>query len=109
MPLKEAETAWLNHVPTSGPRPSVAVTAGAVASYLTVRLADPLFPAASVQLPLRATAEVSGPAYVVAGSHVATPLTGSAPTKETPIGARYQPLPFAERAGVAVTVGAVAS
>src|SRR5215212_6662089 len=90
-------------------RAGVAVACGAVASYLSGSTLLPTLPAASVQLPLTSAAALSGPEYVLDAEHVATPATGSVPVKVTPIGALYQPFPFAARAGVAVTAGAVPS
>ncbi len=44
-----------------GWRDAVAVATGAVASYLSVSDAAPLFPALSVQVPLTTAAPLSGP------------------------------------------------
>ena len=62
LPLQLSPTAWLYHPFWSGPRAADADTpVGAVASNLSGKEADAELPAWSVQVPLGATLEESGP------------------------------------------------
>ena len=60
-PEKLMVTAWLYHPFESGPRSAFASALGAVASYLRSKVALPVFPALSEQLPLTRAPLESGP------------------------------------------------
>jgi hypothetical protein len=61
VPAKETESAWLYQPLAFGAREGVALTLGAVSSYLKAKERAPVFPAASWQLPLREALPLSGP------------------------------------------------
>src|SRR5256885_3938027 len=102
-------TPWLNQPFTSAPRPAAAVTTGGVASYLRPNEVAPALPALSKQVPATEARELSGPAYVCAAEHDATPEKPSLPSKETVTCPSYQPFASGARPGVAVTEGPFAS
>ena len=106
---KVTVSAWLYHPFASAPRGGVALVCGAVASYLNPNDPEPVYPALSRQLPATDVDALSGPAWVLAASHVARPEIASLPVKLTPSEWLYQPFTSAARAGEAVTCGAVAS
>ena len=109
VPANETVSAAVYQPAGFAARDGVAVTAGAVASYLNDSEPKPMLPAASLQLPDTAAVAESGPLKVLAASQVTPPLIRSVPAKETVKGAVYQPAAFAARDSVAVTDGAVAS
>jgi hypothetical protein len=110
VPEKLTATEWLNHVPWSGERAVVPVTAGGVASYLTAYDPDELFPALSVQVTLALVPTVSGPLYVVDVQELeSTPESESVPVPEIFIGVRYQPAELAGLSGTADVTGAPVS
>ena len=90
-------------------RSGVAETTGAVASYFSAKVAEPVLPAASEHDPETEAELLSGPPYVFAASQETPPLVASLPSNDTCTGARYQPFAFGPRSGVAETTGAVAS
>src|SRR5918999_1411190 len=109
LPAKLTVSGRLYQPFASGARLGVAVTCGAVESYLSGRDADPMLPALSTQVPATAAVALSGPEYVSCASQESSVEVASPPVKPTATGATYQPLGRGARAGAAVTVGAVAS
>jgi hypothetical protein len=91
------------------PRSGVALTCGAVASYLTTTERGETLPARSRQAPLMATVAASGPEYDLVASQESSPEVASFPAKATVSGWLYQPLTSAARDAVALAWGAVSS
>jgi hypothetical protein len=60
VPLPVIVTPELNQPAPFGARPGTAVVVGAPVSSLTVKFAEPVFPALSVQLPVSVVPAVSG-------------------------------------------------
>jgi hypothetical protein len=89
----------------SAVRPGVAVTCGAVESYLSPNVREVVFPAASVHEPVTEAVASSGPEYESGDAHETPPETASVPLKETETAWLYQPFASAAREGVAVTDG----
>src|SRR5262249_5342824 len=109
VPAKETPTGARYQPFAFGARDGVAVTVGAVASYLKANAAEAELPAASVQLPETDAEAVSGPLYDFAASQVTPVLSASLPLTETMSPWLNQPPESAARAAFALTVGAVAS
>jgi hypothetical protein len=98
----------LYHPFWSGGRTGAAVTDGGVWSYFSENDPDPEFPALSVQLPETLALSASGPSYV-ADVQLSTPDVASEPAKETATEWLYHPFASGPRAGLGLTLGAVAS
>jgi hypothetical protein len=92
-----------------GARAGTAVVVGAAVSIRTTNVADELFPAMSVQVPLSVDAAVSGPLYVLCGSQPARPDSASAPFQVTCTPDFSQPFAFGAGLGAAVVDGGVES
>src|SRR5438874_7602566 len=105
-PPKETETGWLYQPPASASRPGLALTLGAVASYLSANENGALtLPATSRQVPETPAVAESGPLYASCW-HDAIPDVASLPARVTVTGVLYQPFPFGWWSAVApVTVG----
>jgi hypothetical protein len=88
---------------------ATAASAGGVASYWRVAVAEAWLPAASTQPPETSTLALSGPEYVAGAVQELIPEPPSVPAKVTSTGWEYQPFASGGRDGVAVTVGAVVS
>src|SRR3954447_16070910 len=96
-PANATATGFVYQPPFSTGRSGVAVTEGAVASYLTAAAAAALtFPATSRVVPETEALAESGPPYE-AEVHDAIPDVPSAPTKESAIGLLNQPFASAAR------------
>ena len=109
MPLKDTVRGWLNQPFESELRPGVAVTDGAVESYLSPKSTEPTLPALSVQVPKTVAAASSGPEYVFDAAHESMPEIASVPEKDTVSAWLYQPFASGWRAGLAATEGPLAS
>ena len=110
VPAKLTVTGFRYQPFPSGGRSTEGETVGGVASYLNAKLAGALvFPAASLHVPVTATAAPSPPEYEGL-EHDAIPDVASAPATATVSGCRYQAPESGGRDGVmAVTCGGVAS